>query len=317
MRLIFAGTPEPAVVALETLLRDGNHEIVAVLTRPDARRGRGKGLAPSPVKEVALAHGIEVLTPTSLRDAEVQEQLRELAPDCIPVVAYGNLVPEELLDLPAHGWVNLHFSLLPAWRGAAPVQAAIAAGDEITGASTFVIEKGLDTGPVLGAVTEAIATTDTAGQLLERLAHSGARLLSATMDGLAAGQLRPQPQPSAGVSYAAKISPQDARVDWNQPAHIIARRSRAFTPAPGPWTTLEDKRLKLGALTEASHAEAQRLDSEYDQAAAGTVVVEKQRVWVRAGVGFVELINVQPPGKKMMAAPDWARGVNPHGKVCE
>ena len=166
MRLIFAGTPEPAVVALKKLLEDSHHEIVAVLTRPDARRGRGKSLSPSPVKALALEHDIPVLTPTTLRDEEIQQQIRELNADCIPVVAYGNLVPEELLDVPTHGWVNLHFSLLPTWRGAAPVQAAIAAGDEVTGASTFRIEKGLDTGPVFGTVTEAIRPTDNADDLL-------------------------------------------------------------------------------------------------------------------------------------------------------
>ena len=176
MRIIFAGTPEPAVVALEKLIAS-SHEVVAVITRPDARKGRGRSLHPSPVKAVAQEHGIEVLTPSSLRpDTEdgqaLRARLRELEPEAIPVVAYGNLVTKDLLELPQHGWVNLHFSLLPAWRGAAPVQAAIAAGDEITGASTFRIEEGLDTGPVLGTVTEEIRTTDTADDLLTRLALS-------------------------------------------------------------------------------------------------------------------------------------------------
>ena len=192
MRLIFAGTPEPAVPALRALIEHEGHEVVAVLTRPDARVGRGRSLKPSPVKAVALEHGIEVIDPVSLSDADARARLAELAPDCIPVVAYGNLVPKDLLDVPAHGWVNLHFSLLPAWRGAAPVQAAIAAGDEITGASTFLIEEGLDTGPVFGTVTEAIKPTDTADDLLGRLAQSGAALLAATMDGLEAGRLRPE-----------------------------------------------------------------------------------------------------------------------------
>ena len=198
MRIIFAGTPEPAVVALEKLLAS-SHEVVAVITRPDAKKGRGRTLHPSPVKALAQEHGIEVLTPTTLRpDSEdgqaLRARLKELQPEAIPVVAYGNLVTKDLLELPQHGWVNLHFSLLPAWRGAAPVQAAIAAGDEVTGASTFRIEEGLDTGPVLGTVTEEIKPTDTADDLLTRLAYSGGDLLVATMDGLANGELEARPQ---------------------------------------------------------------------------------------------------------------------------
>ena len=328
MRLIFAGTPEPAVVALQKLLDDGRHDIVAVLTRPDARRGRGKTLSPSPVKALAQEHGIPALTPTSLRDPEAQEAIRELNPDCIPVVAYGNLVPPEFLEVPEHGWVNLHFSLLPAWRGAAPVQAAIAAGDEITGASTFRIEEGLDTGPVFGTVTESIKPTDTADDLLTRLAYSGADLLSATMDGIAAGALRPTAQPEDGVSYASKFSPEDSRVNWSQLSHLINRRSRAFTPAPGAWTTLEGSRVKVADLTplsdDASAAiEAGAAGAAGDDAGSaqnsqpGTIFVEKHRVLVRCGQGFVELGRVQPQGKKMMAAQDWARGAQPGGKVFE
>lgn len=310
MRLIFAGTPEPAVPALRALIDHPDHEVVAVLTRPDARVGRGRGLRPSPVKEVAVEHGIEVIAPESLSDESAQARLAELAPDCIPVVAYGNLVPEDLLALPAHGWVNLHFSLLPAWRGAAPVQAAIAAGDDVTGASTFIIEKGLDTGPVLGTVTETVRDDDTADDLLTRLAHSGATLLAATMDGLAAGRLRPEPQPDDGVSHAPKITTADARIDWANPAHIIDRRVRAHTPAPGAWTMLGDDRLKIGPVTVADVAE------EGVELSPGRIRVEKKRVLVGAGGGTaVVLGDVQPPGKRMMAAVDWARGARPDDEV--
>lgn len=303
MRLIFAGTPEPAVPALRALIEHPDHEVVAVLTRPDARVGRGRSLKPSPVKEVAVEHGIEVIEPASLADADARDRLRELAPDCIPVVAYGNLVPKDLLDLPRHGWVNLHFSLLPAWRGAAPVQAAIAAGDEITGASTFIIEEGLDTGPVLGTVTEAVRGDDTADDLLTRLAHSGATLLAATMDGLAAGRMRPEPQSEDGVSHAPKITTPDARIDWTRPAHIIDRQVRAHTPAPGAWTMLGDDRLKVGPVTVADDV------ADLD---AGRIRVEKKRVLIGAGGGTaVALGEVQPPGKRMMAAVDWARGARP------
>ena len=309
MRLIFAGTPEPAVPALRALIEHEGHEVVAVLTRPDARVGRGRSLKPSPVKAVALEHGIEVIDPVSLSDADARARLAELAPDCIPVVAYGNLVPKDLLDVPAHGWVNLHFSLLPAWRGAAPVQAAIAAGDEITGASTFLIEEGLDTGPVFGTVTEAIKPTDTADDLLGRLAQSGAALLAATMDGLEAGRLRPEAQSADGVSHAPKIVSDDARVDWSMPGYLIDRRIRAHTPAPGAWTMLGDDRLKLGPVTPVAGD-----DDALDQAPLepGRIRVEKKRVLVGAGGGTaVALGDVQPPGKRMMNAVDWARGARP------
>ena len=235
--------------------------------------------------------------------------MAKLSPDCIPVVAYGNLVPKDLLDVPAHGWVNLHFSLLPAWRGAAPVQAAIAAGDEITGASTFLIEEGLDTGPVFGTVTEAIKPTDTADDLLGRLAQSGAALLAATMDGLEAGRLRPEAQSADGVSHAPKIVSDDARVDWSMPGHLIDRRIRAHTPAPGAWTMLGDDRLKLGPVTPVAGD-----DDALDQAPLepGRIRVEKKRVLVGAGGGTtVALGDVQPPGKRMMNAVDWARGARP------
>lgn len=317
MRLLFAGTPEPAVVALKKLLEDSDHEVVAVLTRPDARRGRGKTLSPSPVKALAAEYGIPALTPKTLRDPEAQEQIRALGVDCIPVVAYGNLVPEELLDVAPHGWVNLHFSLLPAWRGAAPVQAAMVAGDDITGASTFRIEKGLDTGPVFGTVTEAIRATDTADDLLTRLAYSGADLLAATMDGLAAGTLRPTPQPAEGVSHAAKFDAKDARIDWTHPRHILDRRARAFTPAPGAWTTLDGARVKVGRLIPLDDDESAAVAANHGEAAPGQLVVEKNRVVVRCADGYLELAQVQPQGKKMMAAPDWARGSHPDGKVFE
>lgn len=313
MRIVFAGTPEPAVPSLRRLLEHPGHEVVAVITRPDAPRGRGKRLHPSPVREVADAAGVPVLTPASLRDAETADALRELAPDCVAVVAYGNLVPPELLALPEHGWVNLHFSLLPAWRGAAPVQAALAAGDEITGATTFRIEEGLDTGPVLGTVTEAVRDDDTAGDLLDRLAVSGAHLLAATMDGLAAGRLRPEPQPDEGVSHAAKITPGDARVDWTLPAHVIDRQVRAHLPHPGPWTMLDGARLKLGRVVPL--ADDDPLAAE--PLAPGHVRRRKGRVVVGTGSVPVDLTEVQAPGKRMMRAGDWANGANPDGKVVE
>lgn len=305
MRLVFAGTPEPAVVALEKLIAS-DHEVVAVITRPDARRGRGRTLHPSPVKALAQSHGIEVLTPTTLKPdtedgQELRQRLADLAPDAIPVVAYGNLVTKDLLDVAEHGWINLHFSLLPAWRGAAPVQAAIAHGDEITGASTFRIEEGLDTGPVLGTLTEAIQPTDTADDLLTRLAYAGADLLVATMDGLEAGAIVPQDQ-QGEPTYAHKITTEDARINWQQPAFAIDRHIRAHTPGPGAWTTWDDNRVKVGPVTIADTGVEAEL-------APGQVKITKNAVYVGTSTDPVQLSLIQPPGKKMMNAADWARGL--------
>ena len=312
MRIIFAGTPEPAVVALEKLLAS-SHEVVAVITRPDAKKGRGRTLHPSPVKALAQEHGIEVLTPTTLRpDSEdgqaLRSRLKELQPEAIPVVAYGNLVTKDLLELPQHGWVNLHFSLLPAWRGAAPVQAAIAAGDDVTGASTFRIEEGLDTGPVFGTVTETITGTDTADDLLTRLAYSGADLLVATMDGLEAGTLDPQAQ-SGEATYAPKISTAQARVEWSQPAFAIDRHIRAHTPGPGAWTMWDEARVKIGPVSLIEEAAVpQALEP-------GQLHIAKNAVFIGTGTQPVQLGKIQPPGKKMMNAADWARGLGKDAEV--
>lgn len=310
MRIIFAGTPEPAVVALEKLLAS-SHEVVAVITRPDAKKGRGRSLHPSPVKALAQEHGIEVLTPATLRPGtedgdNLRQRLAELQPEAIPVVAYGNLISKDLLDVARHGWVNLHFSLLPAWRGAAPVQAAIAAGDDITGASTFRIEEGLDTGPVFGTVTETITGKDTADDLLTRLAYSGADLLVATMDGLEAGTLDPQAQ-SGEATYAPKISTAAARIDWAQPAFAIDRHIRAHTPGPGAWTLLDDSRLKVGPV---------RVTEGIDKhLAPGEALISKDAVYIGTATQPVQLDRIQPPGKKMMNAADWARGLGKNAEV--
>lgn len=232
MKLVFAGTPEVAVPALDALIASGRHEVAAVITRPDAPAGRGRRLVASPVAERAEEAGIEVLKPVRPRDPDFQARLREIGPDCCPVVAYGALIPKSALDIPRHGWVNLHFSLLPAWRGAAPVQHSIMAGDEFTGASTFQIEEGLDSGPVYGILTEAIRPTDTSGDLLTRLAFAGSGLLAATMDGIEDGTLRAVAQPVDGISPAPKITVEDARIDWAAPAMRADRVVRGCTPRP-------------------------------------------------------------------------------------
>lgn len=302
MRLLFAGTPEVALPALDALL-DSAHEVVAVLTRPDARAGRGRRLTPSPVKARALEHGLEVLTPRTVREPEAQRRVAELAVDCAPVVAYGNLLPSEVLDLPRHGWVNLHFSVLPAWRGAAPVQHALLHGDAVTGATTFRIEEGLDTGPVLGTLTETVRPRDTAGDLLHRLAAAGAGLLLATLDALEAGHMVPVPQGDDGVSLAPRLTTEDGRVRWEHPAVAVDRRVRACTPAPGAWTTAPDgARLKLGPV---------RPVADVVDLGPGELRVERARVLVGTATSAVELGDVGPAGKRMMPATDWARGARP------
>src|SRR4051794_16340518 len=300
MRLVFAGTPETAVPSLRALLASDRHEVVGVVTRPDARAGRGRHLVESPVKQVAVEAGVEVLQPAKPREPEFLERLAALAPDCCPVVAYGALIPQAALDIPRHGWVNLHFSLLPAWRGAAPVQHALIAGEEITGASTFQIEAGLDTGPVFGVVTEAIRPTDTSGDLLSRLAESGAGLLVATLDGIEAGRLEARAQAADGVSFAPKLEPDDVRIAWDRPAVAIDRLVRGATPAPGAWTMFRGNRLKLGPV---------RLGE--GSLPPGTLEVHRHGLRVGTGTVPVVLGEVQPEGKPRMAADAWVRGVRP------
>jgi methionyl-tRNA formyltransferase len=298
MRVIFAGTPETAVPSLSAFL-DSRHDVVAVLTKPDAPAGRGRKLTPSPIAQVASDAGVEVLKPQRPRDPDFLARLAVIRPDCAPVVAYGGLLPRAALDVPKHGWVNLHFSLLPSWRGAAPVQHAILAGDEVTGACTFQIEEELDAGPVYGVVTEPVRATDTGGDLLERLANSGARLLVATLDGIEDGSLVAHPQPAAGVSWAPKLTVADAEIDWSMPALHVDRLVRACTPDPGAWTTFRGERIKLGPV---------RLDPGTTDLAAGELRGNRDGVRVGTGSHAVLLGEVQPQGRRVMPAPDWARG---------
>jgi methionyl-tRNA formyltransferase len=299
VRIVFAGTPEPALPSLRRLIDSPYHDVVAVLTRPDAAKGRHGKPSPSPVAGLALEHGIPLLRPARPNSDEFIAELIELAPDACAVVAYGALLSERLLAVPKHGWINLHFSLLPAWRGAAPVQAAIAAGDTVTGATTFQIELALDSGPVYGVVTETIRPTDTAGDLLGRLAISGAALLETTLDGIADGSLTAVPQPVDGVTIAPKVTVEDARVRWDLPAHVVDRRIRAVTPNPGAWTMIGDLRVKVGPVT---------VEEGSNSLAPGAIRVEKKGIHVGTGSHPVLLGQIQPPGKKPMNAADWARG---------
>jgi methionyl-tRNA formyltransferase len=298
MRLVFAGTPEVALPSLDAI-GASPHELAAVVTRPDAPAGRGRRVVRSPVAAWADERGIAVLTPARPREPEFLDRLRGIAPDCVPVVAYGALVPPAALAIPVHGWVNLHFSLLPAWRGAAPVQHAVLRGDEVTGACVFELEEGLDTGPVYGTVTDEIRPTDTSGDLLDRLASAGAKLLVDVLDAIASGRAVAVPQPADGVTHAPKITVEDARVRWSEPAFGVDRRVRACTPAPGAWTTLRGERVKLGPVrpvrTEA--LEPGSLHPQRDEVLVGTATTP------------VALGSVQAAGKKPMPAAAWARGL--------
>lgn len=279
-----------------------------MLTRPDAASGRRGKPAPSPVARFAVDAGIPVLRPSRPNDEEFVAELRDLAPDCCAVVAYGALLRDGLLGVPRLGWVNLHFSLLPAWRGAAPVQAAIAAGDEVTGATTFLIEPSLDSGPVFGVVTETVRPTDTAGDLLERLSISGAMLLERTMDGIADGSLTAVPQPAEGVTVAPKITVEEARVRWDLPARVVDRRIRAVTPNPGAWTMIGDLRIKVGPVSLEQ--------DEQDPLPPGMIRVDRRGVHVGTSSAPVLLGDIQPPGKKPMRAADWARGARLDENAC-
>ena len=299
MRLVFAGTPEVALPSLDALLAS-HHEVAAVLTRPDAPAGRGRRTVPSPVAQRAEVAGVDVIRARKISDDGVLDRLREIGPDCCPVVAYGALVSPAALAVPARGWVNLHFSLLPAWRGAAPVQHAVLHGDEVTGASVFELEEGLDTGPVYGVMTEQIRPRDTSGDLLDRLAEAGAGLLVATLDGIERGEVVAVPQPADGATYAPKLTTDDAHVRWDRPAFHVDRQVRACTPAPGAWTRWRGERVGLGPVVPAGATSLR----------PGEVSVGRREVLVGAGDGnAVRLGEVRPAGKRPMAADAWARGV--------
>ncbi len=298
MRLLFAGTPTAAVPSLDALLAS-RHEVVAVLTRPAAAAGRGRRLVHSPVARWAAEAGVEVLEPQRPSDPDFLHRLTVLAPECCPVVGYGALLPAAALGVPGHGWINLHFSLLPAWRGAAPVQHALLSGDDVTGATTFRLVPELDAGPVLGTLTEAVRPRDTAGELQSRLATAGARLLVETLDHLADGSVAAVPQPDQMVSYAPKLGAADARVRWTDPATAVDRRIRACTPAPGAWTTWADHRLKLGPV---------RPVAAVTGLAPGELRPAGEQVYAGTGTHGVALGEVRPQGRRSMSAAAWARG---------
>lgn len=297
MKIVFAGTPSVAVPSLMALMQAG-HEVLAVVTRPDAAAGRGKKLTISPVAEAAFEMGIPILKPAHA-DAEFAQQLRELEPDICPIVSFGMLLGQEILDIPKHGWVNLHFSKLPAWRGAAPVQRALMAGEQDIGVTTFELVKQLDAGPIYRSESIHVGPLDTAGDVLRELSHVGAELMVRTLADIEAGKA-PKPQPPGESSYAAKLDVDEVQIDWRKPANQIANLIRGTSPAPGAWTRFKDQRFKVLLATP---------DEAPVSLGAGQVFADRKHLWVGAGDAALELLRVQAFGKKVMSGADWARGV--------
>jgi len=306
-RIVFAGSPEFAVPALEALCASG-HAVVGVLTQPDRPAGRGRHLQASAVKQCALRHGLPVLQPESLkRDAAARDALRALAPDLLVVVAYGLILPREVLDIPRRGCLNIHASLLPRWRGAGPIQAAVLAGDARTGVALMRLEEGLDTGPVCAVEATDIGPEETAGELHDRLCGMGAALLARHLDAILAGTATFTPQAEDGVTYAPKIAKGDGRLDWTLDAATLARRVRAYNPWPVAETRLEGEQLRCW------HA---RAVTGGDGAAPGTVVAAGDAgIDVQAGAGLLRLTSVQLAGRQRLDAAVFARGRALAGKV--
>ena len=300
LRIAFAGTPDFAAASLQALI-DGPHQIVAVLTQPDRGAGRGKKVVQSPVKKLALAHDLPVLQPESLKGEEIQRRIAGLELDALIVVAYGLIIPQAVLDLPRLACVNVHGSLLPRWRGAAPIQWAILAGDTETGNTIMKMDAGLDTGPMLLSEALPIGERETGGELHDRLAEQGARLLSTVLDDLPGHLERAEPQPEEGMTYASKLSKPGARVDFGLPARGIVNRVRAFNPWPVAWVELDGQPLRLWDAEEAP--------GDGEDAEPGRILtVSDDGLTVACGDGAVRLTRVQLPGKKPLAVADIRRG---------
>lgn len=302
MRLLFAGTPDTALPSLRALI-DSSHEVVAVLTRPDAPSGRGRTLRPSPVKELTLERGIPVLTPSTLRDADVQQELRDLDADLAVVVAYGSLVPQAALDIPARGWINLHFSLLPALRGAAPAQRAVLSGASSTGMSVFQLEAGLDTGPVFAQQEVLIGDLETSGELLDRMAQDGAQMLVQVVDDLASGRAAAALQDEELATHAPKLTTAEARIDPRLPAKAVSAHIRGMSPDPGAWTMWNGARMKVLALEAVAPGAPEDL-------APGQLHATRSQLLLGTGTSPLAIAQLAPAGKKTMRAPDWARGAD-------
>jgi len=302
-RIIFAGSPEFAVPTLKALL-DSGHEVVAVLTQPDRPSGRGRTLRPGPVKAAALAADVPVLQPVSLKDPAVQGRLRDLAPDLMVVVAYGMLLPESILAIPAAGCINVHASLLPRWRGASPIQSAILAGDSESGISIMKMDVGLDTGPVYCAEKLPIGAHESAGELHERLALLGGQLLARTIDPILEHKLMPVAQSSEGVTYAGRINKSDGQIDWTKSAVDIDHSIRAYNPWPVAQTSFAGEQLRCWSARVAESSPDEAEQSREPGAVLGT---NDAGIAVQTGRGVLVLTEVQAPGRKRIAAFDFAR----------
>lgn len=294
------GTPQFAVPTLQALI--AHHDVVAVVTQPDAAAGRGRALSPSPVKVLATQHGLPILQPESIKPPEAVDQLRAYDPEVIVVAAFGQILRRPVLALPPHGCVNVHASLLPRWRGASPISAAIAAGDDVTGVTIMQMDAGLDTGPILSQRSEPIRPDDTAGALGARLAEIGARLLIETLPGYLAGLIQPLPQDETRATKCGLLKKEDGRIDWQRSAVDIERHVRAMSPWPSAFTRWE------GRLLRVLRAAARAVDAPQSALPPGAVFMAGKAVYVRCGDGAVELIEAQPEGKRPMSGEEFARG---------
>jgi methionyl-tRNA formyltransferase len=304
-RILFMGTPQFAVPTLQALI--DNHEVVAVVTQPDAPAGRGKSLTPSPVKQTALLHGLPVLQPPSLKPPEIVEELRSYAPDAIVVAAFGQILRRDVLDMPPHKCINVHASLLPRWRGAAPISAAIAAGDATTGVTIMLMEAGLDSGPMLSQRDIRIDPDDTTGSLTEKLSHLGAELLIDTLPAWFDGSLTPKRQNEALVTFAPRMAKEQGRIDWSRNAEMIERHVRAMSPWPSAFTSWQGKQVKI------LRARMTRDDAR-SKPPNGAVHVEYDRAFVQCDDGRLELLEVQIEGKRAMPIDVFLRG---HGAFAD
>ena len=305
MRIVFMGTPDFAVPCLQRLLEDG-HEVPAVFTQPDKPVGRHAVLTPPPVKQLALSHGIPVYQPTKMRDGTVAALLRELAPDCLVVVAYGRILPQEILDVPPRGCVNIHGSLLPRYRGAAPIQWSVIRGETVTGVTSMFMDAGMDTGDIIDTLTTPIGENETAGELFERLAPLGARLLSTTLAAIADGTVTRRPQNDAEATMAPMLEKAMGRLDLTRPAQELHNQVRGMNPWPGAFCTAGGKTLKIHETRVAAGSSA-----------PGTLLCADP-VTVACGEGALQLVTVQPEGKPRMAAEAWLRGARlPQGARLE
>ncbi len=306
LSVVFAGTPEFSVPALEALVAS-RHRVVAVYTQPDRPAGRGQQLTMSAVKQAALRHGLTVEQPATLREASAVDHLRSYRPDVMIVVAYGLILPASVLSVPAMGCINIHASLLPRWRGAAPIHRALLAGDSQTGVTIMQMDAGLDTGPMLLEKTTAIARTDTTGSLHDRLAQMGAEAVIEALDGLIAGSLSPRPQPAEGATYAAKIRKEEALIDWSKPALELEHQVRAFNPWPVAQTSLHRQQLRIWeALATADRSDA----------TPGTVTqADSNGIRVATGEGTLVLSRVQLAGRKAVSAAEFLNGQRVEGVV--